>query len=456
MEGVSGRVEPHVDAHPAGRQARRERGPVGRIMDEAAGVQLTQQIHRAPILPEDGADPDVRDRSGEVGPRGYPPPVSDRADLAAAFRAFATEAGRRAPLYVTLAGVAAEDPEIHSLLHHAPPTQQRPVLLLAAVHHLVLGDPDSALARHYPSIIGRECDDDPRRDFTDFVLDRRDELAEIVATRSTQTNEIGRSSILVSILLELAGEGHRRIGLLDIGCSAGLNLLLDEYRHRFTADRHGAAWPDLDWPADGASDDATEDPARVHLECSLRDLPRPVPHGFAVVERLGIDREPVDIRDPEASRWLEACVWPDQSDRLARLRAALSLARSRDLTVRQGEAVTSLADGVATVGADPAVLPVIVNTWVLAYLDEHERRRYSRLIDEIGAHRDLTWVYAEAPDDCTGLDRPGDPRVGRLTCIMQVDWRNGRRTVRFRGPSHPHGYWMHRPLDATVIPGVAH
>ena len=377
--------------------------------------------------------------------------MSDGPDLAAAFRAFAAEAGRRAPLYVRLAGIAAEHSGIHSLLAHAPVAQRRPVLLLAAVHHLVLGEPDCGLARHYPSVTGRSSDEDPRRDLIDFVCDHREELVDLIATRSTQTNEIGRSSIILSILLELSGEGHSRFGLLDVGCSAGLNLLLDRYRHRFTADRRGAAWPDLEWPPASARGGVDDD--RVLLECSLRDLPRPEPHEITIVERLGIDPDPVDIEDPDASRWLEACVWPDQLDRLERLRAALSLARREPPPVRRGDALTGLVDGINTVGADPSALPVIVNTWVLAYLDGRERREYARLIDRIGRQRDLTWVYAEAPDDCPVLDRPSDPSVARLTCVMQVDWRDGRRRVRFRGPSHPHGYWMHRPLDGAVTAG---
>ena len=345
-----------------------------------------------------------------------------------------------------------------ALLSHAPPTQRRPVLLMAAVHHLVLGDPTSDLARHFPSITGHPTATDPESDFVEFALGRREEIGELIATRSTQTNEVGRSSLLVHALWELAAEGVERVGLLDVGCSAGLNLLLDRFSHRFvcdTGDRTGqvgsrTAWPPVDWPPAVSTRGVTPGDA-VDLECSLRRLPRPVPHDVVIVERLGIDPAPIDLSDPERTRWLEACVWPDQLDRLARLRGALSIARSTPPPVRRADAVSGLVAGLEAVGADQSVLPVVVNTWVLAYLTESERREYARLIDGIGRHRDLTWIYAEAPDDCAGLDRPSDPAVGRLTCVMQVDWRDGQRTTRFRGPSHPHGYWMHRPVDASVI-----
>jgi hypothetical protein len=381
--------------------------------------------------------------------------VPDAPDLAASFRAFASEAGRRAQLYVRLAALAAAHPEVHTLLEEAPVTQRRPVLLFAAIHHLVLGAPDSALARHYPSITGHPSGGDPERDFIDFVLDRRTEIRDLVATRSTQTNEVGRSSILLAALWELATEGTRRIGLLDVGCSAGLNLALDRYHHRFVRDRGGPAgaaggddWDAVTWPAGRAPGERD-----VRLECSLRGLPAPVPHDLEIVGRLGIDPTPIDITDPDESRWLEACVWPDQLDRLERLRNAVAITRIDPPPIRRVDAVRGVGAGIATVGVDDSVLPVVVNTWVLAYLDDEGRRHYAEEIDRIGAERDLTWIYAEAPDDCPGLDRPSDPTVGRLTCVMQVDWRAGRRSVRFRGASHPHGYWLHRPTDPSVTPG---
>ena len=45
VERVCGGVEADVDTHPPVPQPRDERVTVGRIVDESAGVQLTQQIH---------------------------------------------------------------------------------------------------------------------------------------------------------------------------------------------------------------------------------------------------------------------------------------------------------------------------------------------------------------------------------------------------------------------------
>src|SRR5512133_3226024 len=56
-----------------------------------------------------------------------------------------------------------------------------------------------------------------------------------------QTNEVGRSAALLTGLFDLvAASGVRRIRLLELGASAGLNLLLDYYAFRGTSWHFGA------------------------------------------------------------------------------------------------------------------------------------------------------------------------------------------------------------------------
>ncbi|MEJ7585877.1 MAG: DUF2332 family protein, partial [Acidimicrobiales bacterium] len=162
------------------------------------------------------------------------------ADRAAQFRSFAGADGRTAPLYRRFAEATAEDPEVLALLDPAPERQQRSVLLFAAVHALVLADPSCDLARFYPSVdpveaaraVARE---DPWPAFRAFCLDRRAELEAVIATRNTQTNEVGRSAALAPALELVHRATGRPLSLLEVGASAGLNLCLDRYRIEYGA-----------------------------------------------------------------------------------------------------------------------------------------------------------------------------------------------------------------------------
>ena len=150
----------------------------------------------------------------------------------------------------------------------------------------------------------------------------------------------------------------------------------------------------------------------MRLECGTRG-PIPVPAQLPpIAHRVGLDRAPVDVRDPDATRWLEACVWPDQADRFARLRAALALAREAASTSRRGDAVDRHAAPRRRRPADRGH-PVVTNTWVLNYLTGRQRAAYLASLEELGARRDLSWVFAESPRLVPRA--PGAPTTGRTS-----------------------------------------
>lgn len=186
-----------------------------------------------------------------------------------------------------------------SLLAAAPEEQQLPVLLLAAVHFIVLTEPEFDLARWYPSVSDDPAAGAPSPAFAQLCADRADQIRDIVSTRSVQTNEVGRCSLLLPALAAIASDVGP-LGLVDVGTRAGLNLQLDRYEHVY--EPGGTVGPS----------------SPVRLECSTRgsvQVPVSMP---SIARRVGLDRAPVDLNDPDAATWLLACIWPDQADRLAR------------------------------------------------------------------------------------------------------------------------------------------
>jgi hypothetical protein len=351
-------------------------------------------------------------------------PVVDDGELAERFRVFAKDSRTRAPLYAELSERIAADRSIHRLLLHAPAEQRLPVLLFACVHSLLLEDPADELAAHYPNLAAgpRRNRGDAYAAFRRFCARHEPRLARLLETRSTQTNEVGRCALLLPALARVAREVGP-LALVDVGASAGLNLILDRFEYRYEpGGRVGG-------------------PSQVALYCGTRGAV-PVPAEPPPIRgRIGLDRCPVDLADPNETRWLEACVWPDQAERFHRLRAAILLARDDPPQVRTGDAVDDVAAAVDTVAADGH--PVVLNTWVLNYLSDQRRAAYVAELDRLGAGRDLSWLFAEMPLLVAGLPVPDDPNVATRTVVSLVRWRGGERTVEHLATAHPHGAWIH-------------
>lgn len=345
------------------------------------------------------------------------------------FESFVGSALPRAPLYSALSAVLAADAGLRRILLHAPPNQRLPVLLLAAVHDVLLGHIDDELAAWYPNLTpAHRPASDPAlaTAFERFVTSYRSEIIECVATRSTQTNEVGRSALFVPAFGLLADEVGP-LGHLDIGSSGGLNLLLDRFRYRYTT-------------VDGITETVGNDSTVVIDVETTGDVPVPA-RLPTITARLGVDAAPIDVTDDEAARWLEACVWPDQPERFRRLRAAIEIARRHPAELVTGDAVAELAGGIDRVGDGQH--PVVTNSWVLNYLTSEARIAYLAELDRIGSERDLSWVYAEAPELIPELPNDPDPKGADRTVLSMARWRNGERTVEHLATCHPHGFWIH-------------
>lgn len=89
--------------------------------------------------------------------------------------------------------------------------------------------------------------------------------------------------------------------------------------------------------------------------------------------------------------WLEALVWPEQTDRLARLRAAIRIASEQKPRLIKGDLRTDLAVLAREAPKDTTL--VIFHTAVLAYVSAAEREEFAR---SVGLLCDF-WIANEAP-----------------------------------------------------------
>jgi hypothetical protein len=276
-------------------------------------------------------------------------------------------------------------------LEALPSPKQQPNLFLSAANHLGGIRPD------YDA-------------FRSFVSSHLDDVLELVHSRSTQTNEIGRCATLLPAL----GLLPPPLALIEVGASAGLNLLLEDYRYDYGDGR-----------VLGDTSSGVVIPCRL---CNDVPLPDRVPE---VSWRRGIDLNPIDVNDPEATRWLESCVFFDHFDRRERLTAAIASARTHPPEIVQGDLVEEIAAVVAD--APKGATMVVFHSAVLAYLERERREVFADVVRDL----DVVWLSNEGPSVVrslkTALDRPLPEEV----CF--VLGRDGREPLAF---THPHGRWI--------------
>ncbi|MBB5956145.1 hypothetical protein FHS29_002731 [Saccharothrix tamanrassetensis] len=317
------------------------------------------------------------------------------------------EAHGVSPLYEHLASHAAEDPEVAELLTAAPEHFAYPTLLLAAVHRLVQAEPFHRLSNYYPSLGGTYgADENTWPLFRSFVLERAEKLRALISSRSTQTNEVRRAALLYPAIALVKGP----VGLLEVGCSAGLLLGLDQYGYRYQTEQAGQL---VAGPAKAA----------LGLHCALElapgaELPR-IPKAVKVAAKVGLDRAPADLTDEETYAWLEACVWADQPERLRLFGVAATVQRKSPPAFVVGDAVGDLAEAAARV---PAELPLVVLTSsVLSYVSGAD---FVRALS--GLDRPVWWVSHEAYAEGLAHVLPGrDDLDGEETTLGLVRFEGG-------------------------------
>lgn len=338
--------------------------------------------------------------------------------LAGHFASFAASARSRAPLYSRLSEGLAGWPGLEVLYRDAPEPARVPVNLFAAVHYLLLGDRDAPLARFYPNLVPiPEPVEGALPAFLAYCTGHADEITRLLATRLPQTNEIGRSSLLVAGF-DCLPPGPRVH--LDVGASAGLNLMLDRLAYD---DGHGVL---------GDSE--------LVLECSVRPDGRRLARGLpTITSRLGLDANPLDLTRPDDARWLEACVWPDQADRFDRLARAVAIFRADPVEVRRGDAVDGLTGALASLGPG---LPVVTTSWAVCYLEPGRQQEFVAALGSRGREHDLAWLWVESPQQVPVLPVAGDLAGSEETVVGLSLWRDGFRTDRVLATCHPHGYWL--------------
>ena len=129
---------------------------------------------------------------------------------------------------------------------------------------------------------------------------------------------------------------------------------------------------------------------------------------------------------------MKAYVWPEASDRFARMEAAIAATREAPPVIKQTSAA-AFVEQVLAEPAEPDVARLIVHSVMWQYLTAEEQARITALIEEAGAKASedepLAWVSLEANRDTHRHE-------------LRVRYWPGDGDWTLLATAHPHGEWV--------------
>jgi hypothetical protein len=284
-----------------------------------------------------------------------------------------------------------------------------PLRSAAALHGLHLSGTAPALA---PLYAGADADDCALvgaavRDHARFLLPWLD--------GPPQTNEAGRSSNFIAAMLWLAGQGlPPRFACVEIGSSAGINLMIDRYFY------------DL-----GGVTTGPEAGAVMRFVPEWRGSAPPA-ETIEIIALKGCDVAPLDLTDRAQALRLKSYVWPEHRERFERLDAAIAAATAKPPDLVHMNAADFVEQQLALPHAE-GTTRLIMHSIVWQYVPEPQRERITRAMEAHGASarrdRALAWIALEA--DRTLLNHG-----------LRVRYWPGGKQAKLLAAAHAHGAWI--------------
>jgi hypothetical protein len=229
-----------------------------------------------------------------------------------------------------------------------------------------------------------------------------------------QTNEAGRSCGFMAAMLWLAEQGlPLRFECLEIGSSAGINLMIDRYHYDLGGVQVG--------PANAA----------MRFKPEWRGAPPP-DHAISLASLKGCDVAPVDLTDPAQALLLKAYIWPEHTVRFARLEAAIVAAKAKAPELVQMNAADFVEQQLAR-PQQAGTTRLLMHSIVWQYVPQDQQARVTAAMaaaaQQTTPERPLAWVALEG--NRTLLNHGLTARY----------WPGGSEEV-LLASTHAHGAWL--------------
>ena len=229
-----------------------------------------------------------------------------------------------------------------------------------------------------------------------------------------QTNEAGRSSNFIAAMLWLADRGlPARFDCIEIGSSAGINLMIDRYHYDLAGVHVG--------PRPGAMSFAPEWRGN-----------HPPQHAIGFAGLKGCDVAPVDLTDPVQALRLKAYIWPEHHVRFERMEAAIAAAAEEPPQLIHANAADFVEAELARPQAE-GTTRVLMHSIVWQYVPADQQARIAAAMEAAGARatadRPLAWIALEAN------------RTVHHHELVVRHWPGGDNGMML-GRAHAHGAWI--------------
>lgn len=260
-----------------------------------------------------------------------------------------------------------------------PAGHSLPLRICGGLHALVLQGKDPALIAAYPP---NEVGDAVLQDAIVNALKTHEVFLLDWTQNAPQTNEVRRSGALIAMAHVATARFDRPIVLSELGASGGLNLMWDHFVLDVSGHRVG--------PADAAL-------------ALTPDWSGPIPPTAypQIVDRSGVDLNPLNLHDDADRLRLLSYLWADQPHRVELTRAATSVLTAQ---VDQGDAIDWLEARLDT--APTGHMHLIQHTVAWQYFPANAQARGTALIEAAGTRATpdtpLAWMQMETDGDTTG------------------------------------------------------
>lgn len=246
----------------------------------------------------------------------------------------------------------------------------------------------------------------------ELLIENHFEFFKQFVTEAPQTNEVGRSAVLLAAFSEIAKHIDLPMALYELGASAGLNLLFDQFHYQM----NGQVWGD--------------EKSAVRLAPKWQGSDVDLDFKLNVIERNGCDLNPLDIYDEHQLLNLRAYIWPDMQQRQQRFEAAVKLVKSHNVHVERADAALWLKTNLQNL--QNGVAHIIYHTIAWQYFPQQVK-------DELEAMIGAAGVKATKDKPLVHLSFEFNYATGADISYRLWDGETHQGTQFKLGKAHPHG-----------------